>query len=149
MTEDMIQFLFELKNTSLSRIRINKYGKIILEDYDEEVEMDPKTKALYFLYLRHPEGIVIKESPQYEEEALDLYQSISKRDDVVANISTIKNLLDPYKEDVHVCLSIIKHAFLQKMSKLNARNYYVDGQKAERKNILLDRNMVIWETVRL
>lgn len=148
ISEDLIRYLCEFKNSSLPRIRINRSGKIFLEDCDHEIEMDPKTRTLYFLFLRHREGISIKDLLQYREEAYDLYLSISRRDDTNAQRSTIDNLLNPYKGDVHACLSRIKHAFLEKMSDVNARNYYVDGERGEKKSILLDRAMVIWETIR-
>lgn len=41
-----------------SRITITKDCSVFLTDYDnKEVKMEPMTKAVYLLYLRHPEGI--------------------------------------------------------------------------------------------
>jgi len=34
------------------------------------------------------------------------------------------------------------------MSELKAKNYYVDGPRAEKRTISLNRDMVIWETIR-
>ncbi len=42
----------------LSRLRITEKKAIVLEDFDhKEVKMDTLTKAVFLLYLKHPEGI--------------------------------------------------------------------------------------------
>ena len=44
----------------LSRLVITKDYRFILEDYQKEVELQPVHKAVYLLFLAHPEGIEFK-----------------------------------------------------------------------------------------
>ena len=47
---------------TLSPMHITRSGKLFLVDFNEvEVKMDNVSKALYFLYLKHPEGIPFKD----------------------------------------------------------------------------------------
>ena len=78
LSEETLRFILG-QNVVLSKMRITRHSEILLEDYDNrEIRLDTKTKALYFLYLRHPEGIAIKDLQDHVNELLDLYQSISE-----------------------------------------------------------------------
>ena len=44
----------------LSRLVITEDYRFILEDYHKEVELQPVHKAVYLLFLAHPEGIEFK-----------------------------------------------------------------------------------------
>ena len=61
MNEWTFRGLFKTK-AQLSRLVITKDHRILLPDYNDiEVKMEPLVKAVYFLFLNHPEGIVVKE----------------------------------------------------------------------------------------
>lgn len=110
--------------------------------------MDDKTKALYFLYLRHPEGLCIKDLPSHIEELLDLYQSVSGRDDKDAMRKTVENLADPFQNNANISLSRIKRAFVEAFNDNLAKAYYVDGERGGVRSIAIDRRLVTWETIR-
>ena len=58
----------------LSRMVITKDYRILLPDYNNmEIKMEPLVKAVYLLFLRHPEGIAFKELPDYREELTKIY----------------------------------------------------------------------------
>ena len=53
---------------------ITEEFKIMLSgDNPIEVEMEPLVKAVYLLFLSHPEGIVLKYLPDYRKELTALY----------------------------------------------------------------------------
>ena len=52
----------------LSRLVITEDYRFILEDYHKEVELQPVHKAVYLLFLAHPEGIEFKRLADYREE---------------------------------------------------------------------------------
>ncbi|MCQ2233865.1 MAG: hypothetical protein MJZ24_03870 [Paludibacteraceae bacterium] len=57
------------KNRTISRLVITKDLKIILPDYqDMEIRMEPINKALFLLFLRHEEGIRLKELSNHRNE---------------------------------------------------------------------------------
>ncbi len=131
----------------LSRLNITTSGKIILSDWHggEEVKMDDLTKALYFFYLRHPEGVALKELQTYDKEILDNYMAITGRDDMGVIRSSIDRLLDPYGNNLNVSISRIKKAFRDVVGDRIAKFYYVDGHYAGPRKVALDRDLVIWD----
>ena len=142
--EDM-QVLLDYK-VKLSRLRITTAGKLFLTDFDnQEVKMDDLTKALYFFYLRHPEGARLKELCEHEDEILHIYSGITGRDDPEKIRESVRNLLYPFGNSLNVSISRIKKAFKDVVSDRIARFYYVYGRSGEIRTISLDRDLVIWE----
>ena len=132
----------------LSRLNISRTGKIVLTDWGENgvvVKMDDLTKAIYFFYLRHPEGVALKELLSYEDEILRLYLSITGRDKAEAIRKSVENLLDPFGNNLNVSISRIKKAFKDVVGDRIARFYYIQGRAGETRKISLDRDLVIWD----
>ena len=131
----------------LSRLSITLSGKVILTDWNGgvEVKMDDLTKALYFFYLRHPEGVALKELQTYEKEILHHYMAITGRDDPAVIRKSIEGLLNPYGNNLNVCISRIKKAFRDIVGDRIARFYYVDGHHGEARKVAINRDLVIWE----
>lgn len=132
----------------LSKVHVTRNGRIFLEDYGKEVVLDDLSKSLYLLFLRHEEGIRIKDLSDHYRELLDYYQSISGRDDKLAMEQTIRNLVAPYNNSVNVLISRIKKSFIKAYDPALAEKYYIGGQKGEAKGISLDRSLVIWDAIR-
>ena len=130
----------------LSRLNITTSGRLLLPDYEgKEVKMDDLTKAVYFFYLRHPEGARLKELQDYGDEILQYYLGITGRDDVEKIQGSVQKLLDPFGNGLNVCFSRIKKAFRDVVGDRIARFYYVDGRYGEPRKIALDRDLVIWD----
>ena len=62
----------------LSRLIITEDYRFILEDYHKEVELQPVHKAVYLLFLAHPEGIEFKRLADYREELARYYMATAK-----------------------------------------------------------------------
>lgn len=129
-----------------SRITITKEGAVLLTDYDNrEVKMEPMAKAVYLLYLRHPEGIAFKQLPDFRKEMADLYVKIKPfglNDRVLKSIEDVTN---PLLNSINEKCSRIKAAFLSEVDASLADHYYIIGKGGEEKKITLPRNLVIWE----
>lgn len=144
----LIEFIEELQKTTrkLSRLRITKENKIYLMDYGmKEVKMSPLPKALYFLFLKHPEGILFKELPSYRAELMNLYKNITLRESPDKVRESIIRMTDPYDNSVNEKCSQIRIAFLKVVSEEIAENFYVTGERGTPKKITLDRELVIHE----
>ena len=125
---------------------ITTAGAIILPDFGgKEVKMDDLTKAIYFYYLKHPEGTRQKELQSHEEEILKYYMSITGRDDVRIIRKSLHNRLDPFGNSLNVSISRIKKAFKDIVGDRIAKFYYVDGRYNEPRKVALDRDYVIWD----
>ena len=130
----------------LSPLHISRSGKLILSEYDgTEVKMPNISKALYFLYLRHPEGLRYKDIADHKDELLHLYSGITGRDDPQEIEKSIDLLVDPFGNALNVNSSRIKTAFRNVVSDRIARFYYIEGAAGDTKKVPLDRDLVIWE----
>lgn len=130
----------------LSPLRITHNARLLLTGYGLEVKMPPLDKALYFLFLRHPEGIRFKELRDYRDELSELYSSVTGRDDIGQIENSIDSLTDPLNNSVNEKCSRIKRAFTKALSDGLAKEYYIDGKGGEPKSIAIDRSLVTWET---
>ncbi|MDR2087495.1 MAG: hypothetical protein LBP72_10050, partial [Dysgonamonadaceae bacterium] len=140
---DVFAALTKEDAVKISRVVIDSDYRIFLPDYGSlEIGMSTLPKALFILFLRHPEGIVLKQLSDYKQELLQIYKTISNRTDLIFMSESIARLCDPSDSSVNEKLSRIREAFIRKMSDSNASNYYVTGSRGEKKRITLDRELV-------
>lgn len=129
----------------LSRLRITEKKAIVLEDFDhKEVKMDTLTKAVFLLYLKHPEGIRYKELSDYQQELEEIYSSITGREDLDSIRKSVSDLCDPLNNSINEKVSKVKKAFKDVVNEHTAKFYYIDGKKGTAKRIALDRSLVLW-----
>ena len=129
-----------------SRITITKDCAVLLTDYDnKEVKMEPMTKAIFLLYLEHPEGIAFKQLPDYRKELADIYERIKpyRLNDRV--LKSIEDVTNPVLNSINEKCSRVKAAFLPFVDASLVDHYYIIGKGGEEKKIILPRNLVIWE----
>lgn len=128
------------------RLIISKQKHLLLPDYgNREIKLEPLQKAVYFLFLRHPEGIFFKDLESYKDELTSIYKEITGRQDMTAVESSITRLVDPFDNSINEKCARIKNAFVSEFREELAQWYFIDGSKGERKSISLPRDLVIWE----
>lgn len=137
---------FLVQRVQLSHMHITPAGKIILTDFDnKEVKIDDLSKAVFFLYLKHPEGISYYDLDSYRSELMDLYMGITGKDDREAIDRSINSLVNRFDNSINVKVSRVKSAFRSVVSDRVAKFYYIDGPQGGVKKIPIDRDYVIWE----
>ena len=130
----------------LSRLVITKDWRILLPDYnDMEIKMEPLVKAVYLLFLRHPEGIVFKQLPDYREELTKIYNQLKPSGLTDRALQSIEDVTNPMLNSINEKCARIRAAFVGQFDEYMAKSYYVDGLRGEAKKIALPRNLVIWE----
>lgn len=137
----------------LSRIVIRKDYTILLPDYGNmEIAMTPLVKAVYLLFLRHPEGIVFKHLPDYRRELADIYDAIKSTTDSSRTFLGIRrycdniiNVTDPLNNSINEKCARIKEAFLTRFHESMSCHYYITGKRGEPKRILLPPELIVWE----
>ena len=129
----------------LSRLTIAKDGTIFLADYQKEVKMEPIVKAVYLLFLNHPEGIAFKYLPDYRKELTDLYQKIKPFGLTERAIRSIEDVTNPLLNSINEKCSRIRAAFLPEVDSTLLEQYIITGKSGEVKKILLSRDLVVWE----
>ena len=69
----------EAAKRRLSRLLITKdYRFILLDEQNKEVDLTPVHKAVYLLFLNHPEGIEFKKLRDYRDELLRYYMATAR-----------------------------------------------------------------------
>ena len=130
----------------LSRLVVTKDWKIILLDYNNmEIKMEPLIKAIYLLFLRHPEGINFKNLPGYRDELTEIYKQLRSTGLTERAIQSIEDVTNPMLNSINEKCARIRAAFVGQFDDYMARNYYIDGPRGDAKRIALPQNLVIWE----
>ena len=111
----------------LSRLVITKDYRFILEDYRKEVELQPVHKAVYLLFLAHPEGIEFKRLADYREELTRYYMATAKMMDKEKIIESVDHLVNPLDNAINEKCSRIKKVFLSMMDEYSASYYIISS----------------------
>ena len=118
----------EAARAKLSRLVVTKDYRIILADYDNrEVELTPVHKAVYLLFLAHPEGIEFKKLRDYRDELARYYMATARLMDKEAIMESVDMLVDPLNNSINEKCSRIKKVFLGMMDEYTASYYIISG----------------------
>ncbi|MFZ9301613.1 MAG: hypothetical protein ACO23V_11655 [Chitinophagaceae bacterium] len=131
------------QNSPPSRMTIGKGGRIFLTDYENiEIRMPSMEKALYILFLRHPEGLYLSSLENHRKELIDIYSRVSTRGMQEDMDKRINDLLNALRDQLSIKISRIKKAFTDAIGSSLADQYIIQGANAEKKSIKLSRDIV-------
>lgn len=147
----------EAARSKLSRLQITSDYRFILLDYGHrEIELQPIHKAVYLLFLAHPEGIEFKRLSEYRNELLKYYMATAKSLDKQKIEDGVDHLINPLDNAINEKCSRIKRAFLEMMDEYTASYYMISGHVQRHivgsshvwyerlKVITLPRELIIW-----
>ena len=117
----------EAAKGQLSRLMITQDYRFVLTDYGLEVELQPVHKAVYLLFLAHPEGIEFKRLADYREELTQYYMATAKMMDKEKIVEGVEHLVNPLDNAINEKCSRIKKAFLELMDEYRASYYIISG----------------------
>ena len=148
----------EAARVRLSRLLITRDYRFLLLDYhNQEIDLQPVHKAVYLLFLSHPEGIEFKRLSEYREELRDLYKKTSGSADIKKIDEGVEHLINPLDNAINEKCSRIKRAFHSLMDEYTANYYIISGHVKKRiagsekvwyerlKIINLPRELVVYE----
>ena len=144
MSEKEITSLLHIEEPLL-KLTISKNYRIFLGDNRVEVHMEPLVKAVYLLFLSHPEGIVFKDLPDYRRELTKIYSEVRPWGLSERALQSIEDVTNPLLNSINEKCARIKKAFLGILESDMAKLYYIDGLRGEAKKIALPRDLVVWE----
>ena len=120
--------------------------RIWLDNPDHsEVRLPPIHKAVYLLFLKHPEGINFKEMDTHRGELESYYMRISHRTDMDEIQATIDRLTSPYDNSLNEKCARIKGIFSTIVPEDMIKWYAIEGERGEEKSITLPRNLILWD----
>ncbi len=130
----------------LPQLIVTEDYKVVLADgADTEVKMEPLVKAVYLLFLSHPEGIVLKCLSDYKKELTQLYLLLRPAGLTDRVLQSIEDVTNPTLNSINEKCARIRKAFSGLLPKSIARYYSISGKRGEAKKIMLPRDLVIWE----
>lgn len=129
-----------------SKLVITKDYQILLgDDKRETVSMEPLVKAVYLLFLNHPEGIVLKQLPDYREELTAIYLKLTPKGLTKRVEKSIEDVTNPMMNSINEKCTRIRRVFTSVLPRSVVRYYVISGKRGESKSILLPRVNVVWE----
>ena len=117
----------EAARGELSRLLITEDYRFVLADYHQEVVLQPVHKAVYMLFLNHPEGIEFKRLADYREELTRLYMRTARWMDREKVEESVDKLTNPLDNAINEKCSRIKKAFLDLMDEYRASYYIISS----------------------
>ena len=134
------------QSLEISRLEVDRHYSIFLKEFENiEIRLRPLEKVLYLFFLKHPEGIFMRNLSDHKEEIFSYYQRISKSDDTEIMRKRINELVSPLSNSASEKISRIKRFFEEAIGEDLASHYYIAGGNGDVKGILLDRSKVFGE----
>lgn len=121
------------------------YKVVLAGEKQVEVEMEPLVKAVYLLFLSHPEGIAFKCLPDYRQELTKIYSEIRPWGLTDRAIQSIEDVTNPLLNSINEKCARIRKTFVTLLGSNLSENYYIKGERGEAKKIALPRELVVWE----
>ena len=121
------ELLIEAAKAKLSRLIITEDYRFILADYQKEIELQPVHKAVYLLFLAHPEGIEFKRLADYREELTKFYTATAKGLDSDKIMEGVDHLVNPLDNAINEKCSRIKKTILSMMDEYTASYYIISS----------------------
>ena len=134
------------KQEPISPLVITEDLRLFLPLYNNiEIELSAQRKALFFLFLNHPEGIVLQNLEEYHSELMNYYKQTNKGLLTPKMERSMRRLEEYGNNQLYVVITRIREAFCTKFDDRLARNYYISGIKGERYRIPLNPDLIKWE----
>ena len=121
------------------------YKVVLAGEKPVEVVMEPLVKAVYLLFLSHPEGIVLKYLPDYRAELTKIYLLLRPAGMTDRVEKSILDVTNSTLNSINEKCTRIRKIFSELLPKGVARYYTISGKRGESKKIDLVRANVIWQ----
>ena len=110
----------------------------------KEIRMRPMAKAVFLLFLKHPEGIAFSQVGQHRQELAGLYRRLSNKGSNEEIERCLSRVLDAASREVNIAASRAAEALSGLLEEEWLPSYVISGEHGGRKRILLDRRLVVW-----
>ena len=126
-----------------SPLQVGDDARLLLTDYNKEVKMLPIDKVVYLFFLRHPEGVALKDMADHKEELTKLYQRVLGKEKLsTSQVKSVGYLCDPLNNSINEKLSRIRQAFRAVAHDSVANCYIVQGERGEKRSITLSDEFI-------
>ena len=129
----------------LPQLLITRNYRIYLGDESREVRLEPLIKSVYLLFLKHPEGIIFKDLPDYRKELALIYNKVRPWGLTDRALKSIEDVTNPMLNSINEKCARIRKVFVTMLDSNVAEQYYIKGARGKAKKIALPRELVAWE----
>lgn len=143
--ETEIESIIHDKELFPQLIITHDYEIILSGEKKENVKMEPLVKAVYLLFLLHPEGIILKFLPDYQKELKSIYLLLRPKGITKKVEKSIEDVTNSTLNSINEKCARIRKIFSDILPANIARYYYISGKRGEAKAILLPRANVKWD----
>lgn len=132
------------KEKQQSPLVVNNDLKIVLPHYNElEVKMPAMCRTIYILFLKHPEGIALRNISDHRAELEDIYSMVMPGRSEERTTEAIDNLIDPMNNTLNEYISKIKRCFKTCIIDDELANKYcITGKRGKPYSIALDPALI-------
>jgi hypothetical protein len=124
------------KFSPLSTLKVDHRYKIFLPEFNNiEIKLRPLEKALYFLFMRHPDGIYHSSLSEHRNELYEIYAAISTMGDLTEMKYRIDDMVNALSDSASQKISRIKRVFEEAIGPDLAKHYYIKGESGQKKKI--------------
>ena len=110
-----------------------------------EVELPPSMKAVFLLYLKHPEGIPFPQLSLHRKDLEKSYRETSSLADMETMSKVLDRILTPGTRRVNVIATNLSHILSTYLDASELGQYLIKGSYGKDKGISLDRGLVEWD----
>lgn len=121
-----------------------RFNIILPMNGNVEITLEPLPKALYLLFLHHPEGILLKNISEYSEELEYIYRKVSRRANPTVIYRLIDNVTNPISNNLNKNISVIRAAFYSKLPPEEAQQFAPIHNRGGKQCVLLDTLCIKW-----
>jgi hypothetical protein len=109
---------------------------------DLELRLNPKERAIYLFFLKHPEGVRLVELQDHRAEISSYYSIMANRYESEEIEEALSRLLDPMDNNINEVISRIKRKLRDAVGEDLLDLYLIQGAPGEVRRIPLDREFV-------
>ena len=124
---------------------VGRNYRLFLGEERKEVHMEPLVRAVYLLFLKHPEGIVFKNLPDYREELTRIYDKVRPWGLSERALQSIEDVTNPMLNSINEKCARIRKVFVTMLDSDIAEYYYIKGIRGDAKKIALPPEYIHWE----
>ena len=122
-------------------IRITRTLRIYIGP--RELKIRPMAKSILLLFLRHPDGIVLKQIADYEQELAGLYGRLSRSLDKAVIQQRVSRVMDIFNNELNVNISRVNAALSDLMT--DKTHLQIEGKAGCPKRIHVRKSRLVWE----
>ena len=136
----------EASSCELRKLYVDKAYDIHLDRKDgRTLPLRPLVKTVFIFFLKHPEGVLLKERTLYEEELNAIYAVIAPHVPQESREERIRRLVNPTDNSFSEKASVLNARLESLLPMGTAGHYKIQGTNGFPRRIPLDPLWVTWE----